>query len=164
MSLAIDPASVRTEPSVRVELLSDPIYLSGARELVAAVARRLGFRDVDCGQIALAVDEALCNVMRHGYDKRLDQPIWLSLWPYAGTAQQPVRGITIMLEDLARQIEPEQIRGRELTDIRPGGLGVHMIREIMQRAEYAKRDGGGMRLTMSKELSVPGESKGDSHA
>ena len=46
-------------PDIRVEMVSDPTYLSGARELIASVARRLGFAEEGCGQIALAVDEAL---------------------------------------------------------------------------------------------------------
>ncbi len=133
---------------VRIELLSNPTYASAAKDLVQSVARRLGFAELDCHQIALAVDEALCNIMRHGYETRTDRPIWLNLWPTnEGTDRA---GIKIVIEDLAKQIEPERIHGRALHDVKPGGLGVHVIREVMDTVKYEKREGGGMRLTMIK--------------
>lgn len=143
-------------PHIRVELLSNPIYLSGARELVASVAKRLGFDDLDCSKIALAVDEALCNVIRHGYARATDRPIWVSIWPVG----QPdaVEGMRIVIEDEARQVDPDKMRGRELEDIRPGGLGVHIIREVMDEARYERREGKvGMRLTLVKKAPRPAE-------
>ncbi|MEM1330236.1 MAG: ATP-binding protein [Planctomycetota bacterium] len=128
-----------------MELRSDPRYLAGARELMAAVARRMGFPESACSQIALAVDEALCNVIRHGYDSATDRPIWLRLWPEAGN------GLRIMIEDEAKQVDPEKIQSRDLEDIRPGGLGVHIMHEVMDSVEFVRREGGvGMRLTMVK--------------
>ena len=84
-------------PDIRIEMVSDPTYLSGARELIASVSRRLGFSEEGCGQIALAVDEALCNVIRHGYEKRKNGPIWISLWPLASDNGTPP-GIKIVLD------------------------------------------------------------------
>lgn len=142
-------------PDIRIEMLSNPLYLSGARELVGSVARRLGFSELACGQIALAVDEALCNIIRHGYDRRPDGLIWLSLWPVHGENGSP-GGLKIVLEDEARQIDPSAIRGRDLDDVKPGGLGVHIIREVMDEARYEKRDGHGMKLTMVKKIGPDG--------
>lgn len=146
-------------PHIRVEMLSNPLYLSGARELVAAVADRLGFPEDACGHIKLAVDEALCNVIRHGYDRRPDGPIWLSLWPLtdapaAGRPGGGGPGLLIVIEDEARQVDPDQIRSRSLDEIRPGGLGVHIIGEVMDDVRYEKRNGSGMRLTMLKRLNT----------
>lgn len=140
-------------PHIRVELLSNPIYLSGARELVGSVAKRLGFDDLDCSKIALAVDEALCNIIRHGYNRRTDRPIWISIWPIDDASGRP-GGIKIVIEDEAKQVEPMQMRGRELSDIRPGGLGVHIIREVMDDATYERREGKGMRLTLTKKAEA----------
>src|SRR4029434_8191323 len=97
--------------------------------MVASVSRRLGFSEEACGQIALAVDEALCNVIRHGYERRKDGPIWVSLWPMDSNGGGP--GGRIVIEDEAKQIDPEEIKGRDLDEIRPGGLGVHIIRQVM---------------------------------
>lgn len=147
-------------PDIRIEMLSNPLYLSGARELVGSVARRLGFSEMACGQISLAVDEALCNIIRHGYDRRSDGTIWLSLWPVPG--DNGAAGLKIVLEDEAKQIDPSMIKGRDLDDIKPGGLGVHIIREVMDEARYEKRPGHGMRLTMVKRIaSDTGRMPGD---
>ena len=145
------PDSELGKPHVLVEVLSQPRYLSGARALVTAVAKRLGFDETACGQIALAVDEALCNVIRHGYDRRPDGLIWLSIWPIpTEAADEDAQGILIRIDDLAKQVDPQQIKSRALDDIRPGGLGVHTIKEDMDEAVYAQRDGQGMTLTMRK--------------
>ena len=63
----------------------------------------------------------------------------------------------IVIEDEARQIDPAFIKGRELDDVRPGGLGVHIIREVMDVVEYESRDGVGMRLTLFKQLGTQDE-------
>lgn len=137
-------------PHVTVEMLSNPVYLSGARQLVSSVAQRLGFDEMSCSQIALAVDEALCNVIRHGYDRALDRPIWLSLWP----VEEGRGGLRIVIEDEAKQVDLDAIRSRKLEDVRPGGLGVHIIREVMDEVKYERREGAGMRLTLVKRVPM----------
>lgn len=145
---AVDP------PQIRLQLMSNPLYLSGARELVSAVAKRLGFVDEACGKIALAVDEALCNVIRHGYGRDPNRPIWVSIWPVhgcgCGGSDVHPGALKIVIEDEARQVDPAVIRSRDLEEIRPGGLGVHIIRAVMDEVKYEKRGPIGMRLTMIK--------------
>ncbi len=150
---------VDTKPHVYMEVRSDPIYLSGARQLIAAIAQRLGFDEMACSQIALAVDEALCNVIRHGYDRATDRPIWVSVWPSRPAPDEGVEsGMLIVIEDEARQVDPAVIKGRDLDDVRPGGLGVHIIKEVMDEVEYEARDRQGMKLTLFKALKqVPVE-------
>lgn len=143
-------------PHIEIRLVSDPIYLSGARELVGSVARRLGFDDLQCSKIALAVDEALCNIIRHGYDRAPDKPIWIRLWPDARDEAGAPLGLRLQIDDEARQVEIETLKSRDLDDIRPGGLGVHIIREIMDEVVYSKRETKGMRLTMIKHAPESG--------
>lgn len=144
-------------PHIRIEMRSHPQYLSGVRELISSVAKRLGFSDPQCSQIALAVDEALCNVMRHGYKRQTDRPIWINLWPLDAALAVAAEGaeaaaIKIVLEDDAEQVDPCSIKSRNLDEIRPGGLGVHIIKEVMDEALYERREtGSGMRLTMIKK-------------
>jgi len=141
---------------IQLELLSQPRFVCAARAMVSELADRIGFNSVHCGQLSLAVDEALTNVIKHGYDRREDGKIWISVWQLDG--EPP--GIRIMVEDRAKQVDPQTIRSRDLDDIRPGGLGVHIIKEVMDSAEFTKRDGGGMRLTMIKHIP-PGAAKTD---
>lgn len=115
--------------------------------MVASVARRLGFDQRSSSQIALAVDEALANVICHGYERACDRPIWVRIDELGGRASHAMR---IVIEDEAREVDCGEIRGRALEDVRPGGLGVHIIREIMDEVRYERREGGGMRLTLEK--------------
>lgn len=184
-AISADPATAARSPQVRLQLQSNALLLAGAREMVSAVAKRFGFADEACGQIALAVDEALCNVIRHGYNRVPDRPIWLSIFaegngwesgppaaPGAGVsapagcgqagaaaagcgagACQPERhpdALRIVIEDEARQVDPAQIKSRNLDEVRPGGLGVHIIKSVMDEAVYEPRERIGMRLTMLK--------------
>ncbi|MHC4946666.1 MAG: ATP-binding protein [Planctomycetota bacterium] len=135
-------------PALHLEMASQPRLLAAARAMVGAVGQRAGFDEVGCGQISLAVDEALCNVINHGYDRRDDGRIWVKVWFHDGTSP----GLTIVIEDHARQVDPDTIRSRDLDDIRPGGLGVFIIREVMDEVRYEHRPEGGMRLTMKKHL------------
>lgn len=155
-----------TEPHIRLQLLSNPLFLSGAREMVYQFASRCGFTDEACGQMALAVDEALCNVIRHGYGKAADRPIWISLYFHGGVAtpetqhDNPTQALEIRIEDEAKQVDPSQIKSRDLEEIRPGGLGVHIITEVMDEVRWEKRAdrgaGVGMRLTMVKRRTPSG--------
>ena len=48
------------------------------------------------------------------------------------------------------QVDVELIKSRALDDIKPGGLGVHLIQTVMDEATWVKREDGGMKLTMKK--------------
>jgi len=138
-----------SDAPIRIELVSDPMYLCGAREFVSCIAHRVGFDDMACSKIALAVDEAMCNVIRHGYKRDTTRPIWVTVIPTRPEGERP-GAIEVVIEDEAEQIDPERIVGRPLEDVRPGGLGVHIMREVMDLVEYTKRDGAGMRLRLRK--------------
>ncbi len=136
------------EPEISLRILSDPQLLPGIRGMVDAIAKLVGFSDKSRGLLTLAVDEALANVIRHGYKNRPDAMIWINLW----RVREP-RGIRIVIEDLGIAVDPAKIKGRDLGDVRPGGLGVHIIREATNEACWENRAGGGMRLTLAKWLS-----------
>lgn len=133
------------------------MYLCGARELVSTIARRIGFDDMDCSKISLAVDEALSNIIRHGYDRAFDKPIWLGITPLKPDPDS-VGGIEITIEDEAKHVDTHHLRGRDLEDIKPGGLGVFIIQEVMDEVRYEHRDPVGMRLILTKRSPRPSES------
>ena len=154
MSMINDPAHLR------IELLSQPRFLAGVRATINAVSERLGFDHLMSSQIALAVDEAVCNVIRHGYGCAEDGRIWISVW----ALDAPSPGMCIVIEDEAKQVDPQAIKSRPLDEIRPGGLGVHIIHNIMDQVEFTKRQQGGMRLEMIKRLNSTKNSGGGSNA
>ena len=120
--------------------------------MVDALASQCGFDDHSCGHISLAMDEALANVMRHGYKGQRDGRIWISVW----THENP-DALEIVIEDLGASVDPAKIRGRDLDEVRPGGLGVHFIRHTMDECMWEQRPGGGMRLRMLKRVPAAAE-------
>ena len=133
---------------IRVELLSQPQLLAPVRAMLTSLSERLGFDEVETGHLALAVDEALANVIRHGYEGAANGRIWLS----ASVTEDPPHRLHIEIEDQGRQVDPEQINPRELDDVRPGGLGVHLMREVTDTCEFERRTPAGMRLVLEKSI------------
>ncbi len=131
---------------IRVSFPSDPEYMTAVRALVEKVSELIGFDDSQTGQIVLAVDEACSNIIRHQYEGRTDGRIDLAVRPDGET------GIEFVLRDYGPVRDPSTFRGRRLEDVRPGGLGLHIISEVMDGMHYAPADGGGMRLELRKEI------------
>ncbi len=154
----LDPSLHASSQSVygeelRLELVSKTVYLCAVRSLISAVCNRLGFNNAQGSQVVLAVDEALANVIKHGYAGREDGKIVLFVCPFSMSERGP--GIKVIIEDNAKQVDPSAIKSRDLDDVRPGGLGVHIIQRVMDSASYEKRVGTGMKLTLVKYLSSP---------
>jgi len=146
---------------MRLEFYSRPVYLAVVRRMLDTLCDRMGLNGHQSARICLAVDEALCNVIRHGYDNDPDGRIELTVTD-CQTDGSP--SLVVEILDRARQVDLETIRSRDLEDVQPGGLGVHIISEIMEDVEYSHRDGGGMQLRMRHtlpEASASGRNKND---
>ncbi len=146
--------------AIELRIDSDPRFLCVVRAVVSVIADKVGLNEAICGQVSLAVDEAVTNVMRHGYGGATDQPIWIKVRLGDGNGGE---GFTVIVEDRGRQVDPATIQGRDLDEVRPGGLGVHIIRQVMDQVSYSQRDGGGMRLVMSKTTAPAGDSPRANH-
>lgn len=133
-----------------LHITSDGEELAVVREHGLDMAQRIGFGEEDARRIVLALDEALANVIQHGYGGASGLPIHIVIEPWQEGSR---RGIRVVICDEGKQVEPKQICGRDLDDIRPGGLGVYLMNAIMDKVEHSKRDRG-MRLEMVKFLSV----------
>lgn len=129
-----------------LELVSAPVELRAVRREIEALCERMGLDEETAGRVALAVDEAITNIIRHAYDNRPDGTIRLE-------ARRDGDRLTLVLRDFGRCVDPGTIRSRDLEDVRPGGLGVHIIHECMDTVDYQPVPEGGTRLTMTKRLA-----------
>lgn len=126
--------------SLKLVLSSDPRLLGAVRGAVRELASGAGFAEEDCRAIALAVDEALTNIIRHAYDNRPDESVEL-------TCHGLENGLEFIFRDRGRPVDPAKICARALEDVRPGGLGTHIIRQIMDQVRYEPLpDGNQLRL------------------
>ena len=147
MSTTPGPQAPLVRPCVRLTMPSIPRYLAVIRAAVGCMAGQDGFPSDVIDKLVLAADEALANVIKHGYDTRPDGEILVILRPIATRGK---KGLDIVILDRGKSIDPAAICGRDLADIRPGGLGVHIIRSVMDKVRYRRRSGGGMLLRMVK--------------
>lgn len=138
-----------------IRVTSETANITIVRSAVLAAAKQIGFDESDTSAIALAIDEAVTNVIRHGYEGRAGQPIEVTI---DRLQRDGVPALQVTICDCARQVDPTTISGRNLEDIRPGGLGTHIIRTVMDEVEYSMRQPTGMQLRLLKKLdasSVP---------
>jgi len=138
-----------TDEPLVLEITSDTSQLAGVRTAVLGASQALGFVEPQVSAIALAIDEALANVIRHGYQGQPGQPIQVTIVPVRRGER---RGLQVTICDCCRHVDPATIAGRDLEDVRPGGLGTHIIRTVMDEVEYTKREPEGMRLRLVKML------------
>lgn len=145
--MTAEPRRPLEHPILELRFPSRPDHLALIRACVERFAAGLGFTSEECHRIVLAIDEALANVIRHGYRGRHDGPVLLRL------ASRHGGGLLVELEDEGECFDPSTIAPRDLAEVRPGGLGLHIIRSTFSRCAWKARPGGGMRVEL--EASMP---------
>jgi serine/threonine-protein kinase RsbW len=128
--------------AVRLNINSDPATLAPARHAVEELALSGGFDAVACGEIALCVNEAIANVIRHAYDGATGRPIELS-------AELKDDAIHIRIRDWGNGVNPETLPAKPRDPLTPGGLGLICLRSMMDRVVFTPQPDG-MLLEMSR--------------
>ena len=145
-------AQPKSEMLLKLQLQSNPEALCLVRATVERAAEVMHFQDADARAIVRSVDEALANVMRHAYGGRPGFPIEMSCYKLPVGEKKTARGgIEIFLTDKGVPIKPATLKGRPLDEIRPGGLGLHFIRQSMDEVEFTRKKGKNL-LRMVKYL------------
>lgn len=140
--------SSERKPDVQMRLSSDPRYVGVVRHMIESMAQTLDLDEQSCAELGLAITEALSNVIRHGYKGRTDGAIWIKAAPVAKDGRP---GLEVVIEDECAGVDLNRIKSRPLEEVRPGGLGVHIIQRIMDEVEYGHREAGrGLRLRIRK--------------
>ena len=128
---------------VILDVPADPAAMFMVRALVGKISERIGFEALESDRLILATDEACTNVIRHAYDNSGDGRIVITF-----TLNPDY--LEIMIRDFGKCADPATFKGRDLDQIRPGGLGLHFIKSAVDRVEYDTPPGGGMLLKMVK--------------
>ena len=120
--------------------------LSPMREALRESVQGCGCDGEATADIVMAVDEACQNIIRHAYGGRPGGEIVLEV-------DREGRDLVFTLRDFAPKIDPAKVKPRDLDDIRPGGLGTHLIRTVMDEVEFAPPPSGrGNLLKMVKRI------------
>lgn len=131
---------------LEIKIFSDPSELEHVRQEAGAFTIQIGMDEEEAARVVLALDEALTNIIRHAYEGANSKPIEIKLLTLESK-------LVIVIRDYGRIVHPSAIHSRDLEEVRPGGLGVHIMNECMDKVEFAPADKGvGTVLTMIKKI------------
>jgi anti-sigma regulatory factor (Ser/Thr protein kinase) len=136
----------------------DTVLASKRSEIprLAAIAQQFGadnhLSDDDIMRIRLVLDEIVVNIVAHGYEDVGDtnhRDIRVQL------ALDDFDVLTIRVTDNARAYDPRLAPAPRfdlpIEERRKGGLGVHIVKAIMDTIDYRRVDGQNV-LTLTKKL------------
>ena len=129
---------------VTLSVPSHPRYLYVVRSALYPLILDAGFPKKEARKVVLAVDEACSNIIRHAYAGDHTKTITL-------TVEDSAECFVVRLRDYGRKVDRAAIAPRDLTDIRPGGLGTHFINLAFETVNYDRSPEQGTLLTLEKK-------------
>lgn len=121
------------------------------REFVLRAAREFGFSEEEASKIVLAVDEACTNIIKHAYHFAPDREIEIVIRPVKGSMQ-----ITVI--DDGQSFNPSIAKlpdlKQHLSHYRRGGLGIYLMRTLMDKVEYKYAPGKKNEVRLTKYLTA----------
>ena len=127
--------------------------LDEIREFVGEVARQVGFSEKEVYSIQLAADEASTNIIEHAYAGVEEGRIEIDC---------NITGdeLKIVMRDNGKSFDPSSVPEpnvkADLTERKIGGLGMYLMRKLMDEVSYESLPKGGNILTMIKRKGVAG--------
>lgn len=120
------------------------------RDFVSEAARQFGFAEEDVANIVLAVDEACTNIIKHAYQYAPDKEILIAILRTDGTFE-------VRIKDRGKSFNPDALKApdlkRNLSHHRRGGLGVYLMKKLMDKVEYNFESGTSNEVSLTKYLS-----------
>ncbi len=143
---------IQIRDSAIITIPSHPKFLSLVREVTVTMGNLHGIDATALEHIKLAVDEVCSNVIRHAYLGDTRKKIVVK---YRVT----VKRFEVIIEDSGIKARPASVEGRDLDDVRPGGLGVHFIRRAFDIFEFDEKKKKGNRTRLVLNLKEKNEDR-----
>ena len=112
-----------------LEFTSHPGNLCLVRNFVREFLKSIDLPDAEKDLMVLGLDEACTNVIRYAYEQQQDQLIVLG-------CERGANSVTFRLRDFGKQCPHDKLCGRPLDLVRPGGLGIHLIKRAFTEVDY----------------------------
>jgi len=138
---------------VTMRWCADLALLAAIRKFVVDSSRSLGADEQAIRDLQLAVDEVCSNSIRHGYSGRDGQ--------IEVTVERVGQSIRVVVRDWGRAFDPEQVPVPDLDlplEARTlGGLGLFLVKQVMDDIRFEFSDSKGNSVTMVRRLDREGE-------
>ena len=99
-------------------------------------------------EIELGTDEAVTNIIKHSYKEENKKNIIEVELEFSENK------VIIHLYDNGTPVNEKKIKPRELSDVKPGGLGTYFINKIMDEVRWKKSDKWVNHLTLIKNINI----------
>jgi len=133
--------------TLKIESKTD--RLVAVRDFVSQAAYASGFNDEEVSKIALAVDEACTNVIKHAYHYDPKKQITITVTANNGEFE-------VSIVDNGKQFDPKRIKQPDmkeyLSSYRRGGLGVYLMKSLMDKVEYDIEPGKRNQVRLVKHI------------
>ncbi len=134
----------------RLVIKSRTENLSSLRDFISDNANNAGLSTDDIDDIILAVDEACTNIIKHAYKSVPDGEIIIEI-------NYNARKFTIKLIDHGNSFDPESVPVPDLQKYlrqrKVGGLGLYLMRTLMDDVKYVSIPGEYNQILLSKNLN-----------
>ncbi|MDD9304093.1 MAG: ATP-binding protein [Desulfobacter sp.] len=134
------------EQTIELSIPSHPRFLQLVRGMMKKVTAILSIEREQADYIILAVDEACSNIIRHSYKNDHSQKI-----DFLICLKKSRLDISIM--DNGKPFEFTELPCRDPEEIHPGGLGIYIIRRVMDQVNYHRSKKGQNIIQMVKALN-----------
>ncbi len=147
------PSSSHTAHSLTIESRTE--RLEDVRGFISREARHFGFDDDIISQIALAVDEACTNIIKHAYRMEPNQNLTVSV---SMENSGPRRKFVVTILDTGITFDPSGYSAPDMKEyflqMKHGGLGIVLIRKLMDEVHYSSTPSKANAITMVKYLNA----------
>ncbi|HPI38213.1 MAG TPA: ATP-binding protein [Ignavibacteriaceae bacterium] len=124
--------------------------LSRIRKYILDVTGKYGIEQDITDKIILAVDEACTNIIKHAYQSKPDNDIIINAFFKNGK-------FIINITDFGKGFNPELIPDPDMPSYlkqrRVGGLGMHLMRTLMDKVEYHSQKDKYNKLVLEKNIN-----------
>ena len=121
--------------------------LDAIREFVGQFARGISMDDREVYAVQMAVDEACSNIIEHAYEGIADGRIEI-------TCESRKGDLNVYVRDWGKTFDPaiasEPNLSVSLNERKVGGLGIFLMRKMMDEVHYQSEDGRGNLLKLVK--------------
>ncbi len=138
--------------TLQLTIPSNPRYIKIVRSVLESLGQLYDYSEKDIHSIVLATNEACANIINHAYQNEHDHNIKIIISGFPNK-------ISVELIDQGIHVDPEKIKPRKLKDVRPGGLGVHLMRTLMDEVIFDQEHGNENHLILIKERNKKDESR-----
>jgi sigma-B regulation protein RsbU (phosphoserine phosphatase) len=137
------------DPSRRLIMKNEMSEVGRLRAFLFSVCREHGIDDENAKTLNLALEEWVANVINYAYPKGMRGHVEV-------TADVNDDVLTFVIKDHGAAFDPTQHEevdiDAELDERAIGGLGIHLIRTIMDTVEYQRTSDGYNRLVLTKRI------------